>query len=319
VLDFSKVESNTIVIKPGQFNPKELIEEIRDLFAPLASEKALTVEASFAPEMHECLVADADRLRQAVLNLVGNAVKFTEQGTVSIRASEERNEKGLQLKIEVEDTGIGINAEQQTKLFQPFAQADQGGRRRFGGTGLGLVISRRVVEMMGGTIALRSTPNQGSTFTVTIPVEVSREVPANRGPEKIGSPTAHQTLRILVTDDTETIRFILTAMLQKWGHVVHTAPHGQAALEAVQSGTYDVVLMDMQMPVMDGPDAMRAIRALGGERSRVPIIAITADVALDNRDAYLRAGATTLISKPIDWGQLSQALHDCRSAVRTES
>jgi signal transduction histidine kinase/CheY-like chemotaxis protein len=306
VLDFSKIEANAIVIRPIPFKPAEVVQEICDLFTPMASEKGLALRARIAPHLHRALVADAGRLRQAVLNLVGNAVKFTERGTIEVSIGEEQRGLDLWLRVDVKDTGIGITEEQQAKLFQPFVQAMQGGNRRYGGTGLGLAISKRFAELMGGELTVRSAANQGSVFTISIPVKEAPDVPIAAGEDAFdGAPGV--PLRLLVADDTETIRVILKIMLQKWGHTVDAVEDGRAAVAAARTTPYDAILMDMQMPEMDGLAASRAIREMDAAR-RTPIIAITADVSSENREACLNAGITALLTKPVNWPELARTL-----------
>lgn len=313
VLDFSKMEANAVDIQTGPFKPHALIKEICGLFAPLAAEKGVTLSASFAPEVAESLIADAGRLRQAVLNLVGNAVKFTDHGRIDVGVRQERRGHETWLEVEVADTGLGIPEAEQARLFQPFVQLRQQGDRRTGGTGLGLAISRRFVELMGGTISLRSMPHKGSAFTITIPVEVPAEAPAPAR-ASAGQVLAPRSLRLLVAEDDDTIRFLLQAMLQKWGHRVDTAANGLLAVEAVRAGSYDAVLMDMQMPEMDGASAARAIRGMPTAK-QLPIIAVTAEAAPENRAAYLSAGITTVLGKPVKWDELSRLLNEIAAAT----
>lgn len=308
VLDFSKIEANAVVIQPFNFAPKEMVGEICNLFRPLASEKGVTLQELFAPGLSNNLMADAGRLRQCLLNVVGNAVKFTDHGSISVAVSENENAMGRWLKIEVADTGIGISAEQQSRLFQPFVQAEQGSNRRFGGTGLGLAISRHFAELMGGSLTLRSAESAGSTFTITIPVQVSAVTPS-RAEEPVAIPKT-KSLRLLVAEDDETIRLLLQIMLQKWGHTVDCVVNGRLAVEAVRSAAYDAVLMDMQMPEMDGTAATRAIRASETKGIRLPIIAITADAGVENAPSYLATGVNALMTKPVNWHELSRLLHE---------
>lgn len=312
VLDFSKIEANAVVIQPFNFAPKEMVGEICNLFRPLAAEKGVTLQDAFAPGVSNSLVADAGRLRQSLLNLIGNAVKFTDRGSISVTVSENEDATGRWLIIEVTDTGIGISAEQKSKLFQPFVQAEQGSNRRFGGTGLGLAISRHFAELMGGSLTLRSVENIGSTFTLTIPVQVSTVTPPP-ALEPVATPRT-KSLRLLVAEDDETIRLLLQIMLRKWGHTVDCVANGRLAVEAVRSAAYDAVLMDMQMPELDGAAATRAIRAREGTGRRLPIIAITADAGVENASAYLATGVNALMTKPVNWHELSRLLHEVTDA-----
>lgn len=309
ILDLSKIESNKIVLRPGPFNPRELVEEICALFTPVAAQRQISLQAFYENNLEEWVVADSGRIRQTVLNLVGNAVKFTERGGVVVRVWQEiRSGAGRVLKIEVKDTGIGISAEQQALLFQPFVQVDQAGTRRYGGTGLGLSISRRLVELMRGEITLHSKIGEGSTFAVSIPVGAWDGKPlADTSAIKVDvAPSV--PLRILVAEDNESISFLLTTMLRKWGHDVHAVPDGKAALTAAAQSAYDVILMDMQMPIMDGARATREIRKLPGDVRHVPIIALTADIVGESTNDFKNAGANALLAKPVNWHELADTL-----------
>jgi len=309
ILDFSKIESNKVVIQPGPFSPRTLVEEICGLFTPSAAQRNLTLAVDFAPDLPAVIVADARRIRQAILNLLGNAVKFTERGGVTVRVAVDKDSSSRPfLVIDVEDTGIGIAPEQQALLFQPFYQIDQGETRRFGGTGLGLSISRRLIELMHGVITLRSVVGQGSTFTIRVPFSASSAELSAAVPPQKNAPSKVPGLKILVAEDNETIVFLMATMLEKWGHEVEAVADGEAAVMAATARRYDAILMDMHMPHMDGATATRAIRKLSGENGKVPIISITADVVGEGTSDCLKAGADALISKPIDWRELSATL-----------
>ena len=267
VLDFSKIEANHLAIEQSVFHPRELFRDIQNLFTPLAAEKKLILHVDFADNLEDRLISDASRLRQVVVNLVGNAVKFTEHGRVDVRVAQEyQNGNQLMLTVHVSDTGIGISRQQQAQLFQPFMQANRGTARRYGGTGLGLAISRRIVELMGGHITVTSEEHQGTTFMFSVPVLEDMEESALSLLSKPSHPPQNppQGLRILVAEDDETIAFLLQTMLVRWGNTVDVVGDGGAAVTAAQSQAYDIVLMDMQMPNVDGASATRAIRQLGG-------------------------------------------------------
>ncbi len=308
ILDFSQIESNKLDLRPGPFSPREIVEEIGGLFAPVAAQRGLNFETHCDPNLPVELVADARRIRQAVLNLVSNAVKFTEKGGIAVDVRTDSESEGpALLRIEVRDTGIGISPEQQALLFQPFVQADHGERRRFGGTGLGLSISRRLVELMGGSIALRSSLGQGSSFAISVPVRVQKAAPAVSAPAAPDLTQPRAGLQLLVAEDNESIAFLIRTMLKKWGHSVELVGDGRSAVDAVALRKYDAVLMDMHMPVMDGAAATREIRQMP-EGRKLPIIAITADIVGESANGYLGAGVTALIPKPIEWTELSSLL-----------
>ena len=237
-------------------------------------------------------------MKQVLHNLINNAIKFTEQGSVTLRVSTIKNTaQTTVVKFEIIDTGIGISSEQISHLFTPFSQADNSMTRRFGGTGLGLAISKRLVTLMGGDVQVESVVDQGSLFRVTLPVGHSSSDRLEPSP-----------LRILLAEDNRINQRLVQIMLQKMGHSVEVAANGKEAVAAVIRGDFEAVLMDMQMPEMDGDEATRVIRAMPSPKNRIPIIALTADAMLDQREAYFKAGVNDLVPKPIDWEVLSDAL-----------
>ena len=318
LLDLSKIEANRLAIENVAFRLSDVIADAFDLLSPIAQEKNIELRLDHASDIRDDLVGDPVRIRQVLINLLGNAVKFTATGGVTVKISQTVADRDrIELSIEVADTGIGIALADQARLFQPFAQAEGRTWRRYGGTGLGLTISRRLVEMMGGRIIYSTAEGEGSTFTFTVAVtgNLSGSPAAQAAPERQTARAARK-LRILVADDNETIRYLLNAMLSRWGHRADCVADGAAAVTAVETRAYDVVLMDMQMPGMDGVDATRAIRKLTGDLARVPVIALTADVVPGQRAAYLKAGVNAVIGKPVDWAALSEELeHQCAEGV----
>jgi len=211
--------------------------------------------------------------------------------------------------VEVEDTGMGIAADQLPLLFKPFSQLGTSTSRRFGGTGLGLAITKRLVEMMGGTIGVDSRLGEGTRFWFALPLrKVAGRVPPRTEKASVALPKGRRSLRILVAEDNRINQMLVRAMLQKAGHTVVIAGNGRIAVAEVEGGTFDVILMDMQMPEMDGEEATRAIRALPPPRNRLPILALTADAMVEHRERYLAAGVDDLVPKPIDWEILLAAL-----------
>ncbi|MCF8483534.1 MAG: response regulator [Rhodospirillum sp.] len=262
---------------------------------------------------------DPTRLRQVLFNLVGNAVKFTERGRIGVSLTwEETGEEAVSLTFTVADTGIGMGEDQLARLFSPFTQADASTTRKFGGTGLGLTICKRLVEMMGGTISVYSQQGKGATFRVRLiqplgdPMEtvtLDRSV----SPWPLGEVVTHEGEghRVLLVEDNETNLLLIATVLRRAGHVVDTARNGVegvAQVEASAMAPYDLVLMDMQMPLMDGAEATRRIRAMGEPFGSLPIVALTADVGLEDRDRYLASGLTDLLTKPVDWGRLHDVI-----------
>ncbi len=313
VLDFSKIEAGQLEIESIPFRLSDVIADVRNLFGALAADKGLSLEIRLPPTYWNRVIGDPKRLRQVLYNLIGNAVKFTAEGNVILGLAQERAEGGgLWLRFSISDTGIGISAQDRDRLFRPFMQADASTARKYGGTGLGLAISKRLVTAMGGDINVESARGSGSVFTFAIKVGHNR---LGEGAARSGSivveravPTAPAApadkRRILVAEDSETSRRLITMMLTRLGHTVDAAQDGVEAVAMAKANVYDLILMDMQMPVMDGPDASREIRKIGGDRATIPIIALTADVIAHNRAAYFAAGINAIVAKPVDWAAL---------------
>jgi signal transduction histidine kinase/CheY-like chemotaxis protein len=310
ILDISKIEAGKIVLEDVEFPLHEAVYDTISMFKANAAAKGLVVAPDFAGDLPRWVIGDPSRLKQLLFNLMSNAIKFTEHGSVTLRlAVKSVDGDRVILSVEVEDTGMGISPDQLPLLFQPFSQLGASTSRRFGGTGLGLAITRRLVEMMGGTIGVDSQLGQGTRFWFTLPVRraPNRVAPS---PEKASPATWRRlrTLRILVAEDNRINQMLVRTMLQKMGHTVQIAENGRLAVEAVAAGDFDVVLMDMQMPEMNGEDATRVIRAMPPPKNRLPILALTADAMVEQRDRYLAAGVNDLVPKPIDWDTLLAAL-----------
>ena len=250
------------------------------------------------------ILGDAIRIQQILFNLIGNAIKFTDHGAVQVTITVEPGAgRAVTLRLEVSDTGIGIPESAMPTLFDRFTQADSTTMRRYGGSGLGLAITREIVQLMGGTIATTSTPGLGSRFVGVDPEPLRRARASPRRPTARGrrpAAAARPPLRILVAEDNDVNQILINAVLTRMGHVVHLVANGHLAVEAVRRGDYDLVLMDLQMPGMDGIEATQAIRALGGERAELPIIAMTANAFEEDRQACLAAGMDDYVAKPID-------------------
>jgi signal transduction histidine kinase/DNA-binding NarL/FixJ family response regulator len=310
LLDFSKIEAQRLQLEHIPFSLREIAGEAYDLMLPLARQKKLDFRLEYSPRLADMLMGDPVRLRQVMLNLIGNAIKFTPRGRVTVHAAQRIGPDGnKKLLVQVADTGIGISPEQQARLFQPFVQADQGTTRRYGGTGLGLTISRRLIELMGGEITVSSVEGQGATFTFAVPFheDSSPSFPVLDKVFALPGKTS-RALRILVADDNQTMRALFQEMLVSWGHDVTVVADGAAALDAVKTDVYDAVLMDIQMPGMDGLSATRAIRQLPLPAAKVPVIALTADIVAHQKTLFLEAGIDRIIGKPVDWSILAAEL-----------
>ncbi len=303
VLDFSKIDADAMVITPRAFALDEFTEQIEHLFRAQAIQKGISL-VLHAPRGLPPLLGDATRIQQILRNLVSNAIKFTEHGGVTIRISvdAERDQSPV-LTASVEDSGIGIRKEDQARLFEPFMQVEDDDQRRFSGTGLGLTICHRLTTLMGGRLALNSTWGRGSCFTLTLPLAWAKPG-AIQKPRPATLLTAEhlkplQGRRILIVEDEPINRKLMTALLRRVGIECRHAESGRSALEIVLNETFDLILMDMQMPEMDGVEATRRLRQITAY-AEIPIIATTANVMQDARLACHDAGMNDLITKPID-------------------
>jgi two-component system, sensor histidine kinase len=323
ILDLSKLEAGMMEVESAPFDLRRLIDSAVAVTRGGADDKGIAIEVEVDPALPRAVVADRNRLRQALLNLLTNAVKFTEVGKVVLRAR--RSESGL--NIEVADTGIGIPEEARDRLFKEFSQVDASISRRFGGTGLGLAITQRIIHAMGGRIGVESNPGEGSRFWFDIPLEAapdaaildepaieSRALPppvAAIGAAKTDAPARSQSpsgRRILVAEDMPVNQMVARGLLEARGHAVDIAADGRDAIAKAAAYDYDVILMDMQMPHVDGLEATRAIRARGGKCANVPIVAMTANAFGSDQAACLEAGMNDFVSKPIDAEKLAEAI-----------
>jgi PAS domain S-box-containing protein len=314
ILDLSKVESSQLDLERTGFSLNDHLEKVMEMVAPRAQEKELILLCEIAPGVSNDLVGDPTRLRQVLLNLLGNAIKFTQSGSVSLRVEPDGN--GVvptALRFTVTDTGIGIAGDKLDQVFERFTQADSSTTRRFGGSGLGLTISRRLVELMGGRIWVESQVDEGSLFAFAVPFEVTAV--ANRpvaAPVGAGPAEPLPTLRILMAEDSPDNCTIALAYLEHTPYVVDVAETGVRACEMFKTAHYDLVLMDRQMPAMDGLTATRTIRAWekANGRAPTPIIALTASALKGDRETCLAAGCTAYLTKPIKEDVLLQAIRD---------
>ena len=303
ILDFSKLEAGKMKIERVAFDLPKLVASVVELMRSRATEKRIALAIRLEDRVPTHVFGDPTRLRQVLLNLVGNAVKFTEHGAVTISVRCPGPEAAVAaVSFAVQDTGIGIANDDQTRLFQDFAQSDASIARRFGGTGLGLAISKRLVEMMGGNISVESLLGEGSTFRVEMPLE--RAAAGDLRTPVEGATESLPPLDILLAEDNPVNQKVALGMLGRKGHRVSVANDGSQAVEAVQKARFDVVLMDMQMPGMDGLEATRRIRSLGGTVAAIPIVAMTANALKGDDERCLAAGMDGYVSKPVDSGTL---------------
>jgi PAS domain S-box-containing protein len=298
ILDYSKLEAEAVGLDPIAFDPRSMIAGTAGIVESQCEAKGLALVQTIADEVPVGLMGDEGRLRQVTLNLLSNAVKFTGQGQVTVAATYADG----RLRVAVTDTGIGISAEKAATLFRRFVQADASTTRTFGGTGLGLAISRRLIEMMGGTIGVDSQPGAGSTFWFEVPLVAADPGQSDEGPD--GDAAVDAGLRILMADDAVANRELVAAILGGMGLSIDGVENGAEAVEAVRSGTYDLVLMDVHMPVMDGLTATREIRAMAGDAGQVPIIALTANVQPEQVRMCHEAGMDAHVGKPIQVAEL---------------
>ncbi|MCZ4279809.1 ATP-binding protein [Kiloniella laminariae] len=306
ILDMSRIEAGKLEIEARPFNVLWALQQTMSLHNGIAQEKGLKVDYSLPENSPPVLLGDENRIRQIIGNFLSNAIKFTTKGTISVDATvipATAEETDAVFTIKVTDQGIGIPAEKITALFQPFEQIDGGRTRKYGGTGLGLSICKRLAEAMGGTVGADSEAGKGSTFWLRLVLPISHE--AKQAPKRDLKDILLPSLKILAAEDAKPNQFLLINMLQnKLGMDLHIVGNGALALEAVQQDDYDVILMDVQMPVMDGVTATRAIRALQAPCAEIPIIGLTANALTEQQDEYREAGMTFCLTKPIDWREL---------------
>ena len=314
ILDLSKVEASQLELEQTGFSLNDHLEKVTEMVAARASEKGLALVFEIAPNVPTELVGDPTRLRQVLLNFLGNAIKFTQCGEVALRVDRDADSSiPTALRFTISDTGIGITQEKLGQVFERFTQADSSTTRRFGGSGLGLTISKRLVELMGGRIWVESEFGAGSIFAFAVPFEIWARVDRPLATTVGTSPEpALQSLRILLAEDSPDNCTITMAYLEDTPYRIEIAETGAIACAKFKSGRYDLVLMDRQMPVMDGLTATRTIRAWeqANKQPPTPIIALTASALKGDREMCLAAGCTAFLTKPIKQEVLLQAIRD---------
>ncbi len=311
ILDFSKIEAGKLDLESTPIDMHHCFEGLVQLFASKAAEKGITLTSSISPTSPKWIKSDPLKIRQTLLNLIGNALKFTEKGSVHVSASATPSQNGkCNLRFSVRDTGMGISAEGINRLFIPFSQVDGGTTRKFGGTGLGLSISKGLVERMGGTIGVTSTVGHGSDFHFTLPVEVVDAPPVVT---EVTSVPVHSSianefpLRILLAEDNSVNQVVAAAFLKKLGYSVDIVENGRLAIEALEKKSYDLILMDCHMPVLDGFGASEEI-CRRWPNQHPTIIAVTASTLEEDRRACFKAGMEGVVPKPITVEALAQVI-----------
>ena len=296
VLDFSKLEAGQVALEMQPLSVRRLVDETTGLIAIQAAAKGLELRAELDPMAPELVFGDVARIRQVLLNLLSNAVKFTESGSVTVRTAWKRTRRGGRLKLSVTDTGAGIARDNVGRLFERFSQAEVSINRTHGGTGLGLAISKGIIELMGGRIGVETKPGRGSTFWFELPL---REAAAAASAPEAQAQIECPALRILVVDDTAVNRELVRLMLEPLGLQIEEASGGAEGVKAAMTKPFDLILMDVRMPGVDGLEATRVIRATSELNSRTPILALTADIHPENAAACRAAGMDDMLAKPI--------------------
>jgi signal transduction histidine kinase/CheY-like chemotaxis protein len=310
ILDMSKIEAGKVSITPLDIEIRGGIARVVELFQPKAAEKGVDLSLEMDANFPSHIRLDPVRTRQCLTNLISNAIKFTEAGSITVSVRLRSEQSGLVMETTVADTGIGMTEEQVSRLFSDFMQADASTTRRFGGTGLGLAITRRLARLMGGDVEVESAPGRGSTFRLWFAVEaassrVHEDVPvaASKAPAEL------RGRRVLLADDNAINRKVAQMFMKPFGLIVVEACNGAEALDRLAAEPFDLVLMDIHMPVMDGCEAVRRIRASQASWSKIPVIALTADAMPGDDERYLSIGMTGYVAKPIDQRELFTAIN----------
>ncbi|MEQ9517927.1 MAG: ATP-binding protein [Parvibaculum sp.] len=308
ILDLSRLEATGLQLESVPVRIPEIVEAVADVMRFTAQSKALDLIVDIDPKVPETIIGDPTRLRQVLFNLLSNAIKFTEQGSIHVAVAPDLSKGENVIRCDVTDTGIGIADEAKNRLFERFSQADSSISRTHGGTGLGLAICRELVTLMGGSISVESTLGKGTVFTFWIPFDVPAPVtrktstPKQIRPEQattVETPTTNKGWRILVAEDQHINVRLITAIMDRLGHNITVAPNGIEAVKRLREQPFDMVLMDIQMPEMDGVLATKVIRSSDADWANIPIIALTAHAMVSTRNAYFQAGMNGFVSKPI--------------------
>lgn len=311
ILDFSKLEAGKLSIENVDYHLPSLMDDILSLLGPRAAGKGVKLSYEIDSDLPEGLNGDPGRIRQILFNLVGNAIKFTEKGTIEVFVSRITDEEGqFKVSFEVRDTGIGIPKEAQGRLFGKFEQADASTSRTYGGSGLGLAICKMLTKLMDGEVGVESTPGKGSTFWFTVQGRTATsEVGLKTGSVLTSDYSAKRSLKLLLAEDNQVNQMFISTLLCGLGHQVSIAQNGQQALEMIQEEPFDLLLSDIRMPVMDGIILTATIRELESEVSRIPIIGVTADAVSEHQEQYIAAGMDEVSKKPIDLSELLEKIN----------
>jgi len=321
ILDFSKIEAGKLELSPHRFHFCSIISEVEAIFTVLTEQSEIKFVIEISEQIPKFLYGDPVRLRQILINLVSNAVKFTNSGgSVHLIVAHEKIELGnIWLKFTVRDSGIGIANERREQIFEAFTQADSTFTRVFGGTGLGLTISSQLVQLMGGTMTVNSTLGQGSEFGFRVRLEIAKDQDTSLQITAAEHEPELQSLRVLLAEDNPVNQRVACKLLEKYGHVVEVAENGKRVIEMLNNQHFDVVLMDVQMPVMDGIEATDYIREVeSGTDKHTPIIALTAHAMEGDPEKYLAHGMDGYVSKPINRKGLFREIEKVLSKVRVE-
>jgi len=315
ILDLAKVEAGSMTVAHEPFSPAQLLEEVRTFYHYKCQEKGLALSVIADPALPDRLLGDQLRIKQVLLNLVGNAVKFTSHGGITLHCSRTAGDDHLvQLRIEVHDTGIGISTEDQERIFRPFEQVDGSNTRQYGGTGLGLAICQRLIKLMEGELTLTSVVGEGSCFTLTLALLRDHE-PRLLPPEPVpgsGDAAAIEIRTVLVVQDNEVNRFFVSKLLRQLGYQVLEAVHGEQALQILHKEPCDLVLMDIQMPVMDGSASLKEIRRREAGLRHTLVVALTAYAMGGDREKFLSQGFDDYLPKPVHINELTAVIERCR-------
>ncbi len=309
VLDLSRIDAGRLTLNERAIDLRALAHEAVELVAVTARDKPIAMRCEVSPALPEQVIADPLRLRQLMLNLLHNAVKFTDSGRISLQLNLiDRQQQALRVQLRVRDTGIGIAADQLDSIFDAFTQVDGSSTRRHGGSGLGLAIVRQITDLMGGSVSVASRPDEGSTFSVELPLRAAPHADASSAPALVPADD-RRPLRVLVAEDDRINQMVVEAMLKRLGCDVHVTGDGRAACEAAAQQAFDIIFMDCHMPVMDGYDATRALRlAERHSGQHMPIVALTADSLASDRERCMSSGMDDFLTKPVGGAQLAATI-----------